>query len=231
MQIKNNHLCENEKGQDERVPVHDGVSLSFAAVSLGCHRNTPDCTLPRSWLSDGVVAIFRAGGAAVLAGGAWGVGGVSLLRRHIRPFDVSIEVGGHQLAGGSGTESQSGDILRHAEVLLLVGAALQTQADGEDGEVGELDVLAEQEQFLGARHGVGQDALDGSLAERGVVTRHVLRQFVETDGLISYYARIPFLVCLALWIVVLIQFYSYHTLGFLRQCKDTTSEKGAYDFL
>ena len=32
--------------QDEQVPVHDGVSLSFAAVSLGCHRNTPDCTLP-----------------------------------------------------------------------------------------------------------------------------------------------------------------------------------------
>lgn len=45
VQIKNNHLCENEKGQDEQVPVHDGVSLS-AAVSLGCHRNTPDCTLP-----------------------------------------------------------------------------------------------------------------------------------------------------------------------------------------
>ena len=35
-----------EKGQDEQVPVHDGVSLSFAAISLGCHRNTPDCTLP-----------------------------------------------------------------------------------------------------------------------------------------------------------------------------------------
>ena len=35
-----------KKGQDEQVPVHDGVSLSFAVVSLGCHRNTPDCTLP-----------------------------------------------------------------------------------------------------------------------------------------------------------------------------------------
>ena len=35
-----------KKGQDERVPVHDGVSLSFAAISLGCHRNTPDYTLP-----------------------------------------------------------------------------------------------------------------------------------------------------------------------------------------
>ena len=35
-----------KKGQDEQVPVHDGVSLSFADVSLGCHRNTPDCSLP-----------------------------------------------------------------------------------------------------------------------------------------------------------------------------------------
>lgn len=35
-----------KKGQDEQVPVHDGVSLSFAVVSLRCHRNTPDCTLP-----------------------------------------------------------------------------------------------------------------------------------------------------------------------------------------
>ena len=35
-----------KKGQDERVPVHDDVSLSFAVVSLGCHRNTPDYTLP-----------------------------------------------------------------------------------------------------------------------------------------------------------------------------------------
>ena len=34
------------KGQDEQVPVHDGVSFLFADVSLGCHRNTPDCTLP-----------------------------------------------------------------------------------------------------------------------------------------------------------------------------------------
>ena len=35
-----------KKGLDEQVPVHDGVSLSFAVVSLGCHRNTPDYTLP-----------------------------------------------------------------------------------------------------------------------------------------------------------------------------------------
>ena len=42
----NNILTNLMKGQDEQVPVHDGVSLMFADVSLGCHRNTPDCTLP-----------------------------------------------------------------------------------------------------------------------------------------------------------------------------------------
>ena len=35
-----------KKGQDEQVPVHDGISFLFADVSLGCHRNTPDCILP-----------------------------------------------------------------------------------------------------------------------------------------------------------------------------------------
>ena len=42
----NNILINLKKGQDEQVPVHDGVSFLFADVSLGCHRNTPDCILP-----------------------------------------------------------------------------------------------------------------------------------------------------------------------------------------
>ena len=42
----NNILIKLKKGQDEQVPVHDGVSFLFADVSLGCHRNTPDCILP-----------------------------------------------------------------------------------------------------------------------------------------------------------------------------------------
>ena len=44
--IFNNILINLKKGQDEQVPVHDGVSFLFADVSLGCHRNTPDCILP-----------------------------------------------------------------------------------------------------------------------------------------------------------------------------------------
>ena len=42
----NNILINLKKGQDEQVPVHDGVSFLFADVCLGCHWNTPDCTLP-----------------------------------------------------------------------------------------------------------------------------------------------------------------------------------------
>ena len=42
----NNILINLKKGQDEQVPVHDGVSFLFADVSLGCHRDTPDCILP-----------------------------------------------------------------------------------------------------------------------------------------------------------------------------------------
>lgn len=42
----NNIQINLKKGQDEQVPVHDGVSFLFADVNLGCHRNTPDCILP-----------------------------------------------------------------------------------------------------------------------------------------------------------------------------------------
>ena len=42
----NNILINLKKGQDVQVPVHDGASFLFADVSLGCHRNTPDCILP-----------------------------------------------------------------------------------------------------------------------------------------------------------------------------------------
>ena len=42
----NKILINLKKGQDEQVPVHDGVSFLFADVSLGGHRNTPDCILP-----------------------------------------------------------------------------------------------------------------------------------------------------------------------------------------
>ena len=51
----NNILINLKKGQDEQVPVHDGVSFLFADVSLGCHRNTPDCILPcLQMLSDAI---------------------------------------------------------------------------------------------------------------------------------------------------------------------------------
>ena len=211
VQIKNNHLCENEKGQDEQVPVHDGVLLSFADVSLGCHRNTPDCTLhflqklllvyctilscsgiPTGWSGSSCRTVI-----------GWVLGAVALYGIHT--LDGSVKVGGHQLASGSGTELQADDELRYAEVLLGVGSAFHLQTDGEDGEVGELDVLAEKEKFLGADYGIGQDTLDGSLAEWSVVARHVLCQLVKSDGLLCCYSRIPLLVSLTVLVVVLIQ--------------------------
>ena len=51
----NNIQINLKKEQDEQVPVHDGVSFLFADVSLGCHRNTPDCILPcLQMLSDAI---------------------------------------------------------------------------------------------------------------------------------------------------------------------------------
>lgn len=201
--------------QDERVPVHDGVSLSFAVVSLGCHRNTPDCTLPclqmlllvycvilsSSGIGSGILAGWCGSSCRTVIG--WVLGAAALYGIHT--LDSSVKVSGHQLASGSGTELQADDELRHAEVLLGVGSAFHLQTDGEDGKVGELDVLAEKEKFLGADYGIGQDALDGSLAERSVVARHVLCQLVETDGLLCCYSRIPLLVSLTVLVVVLIQ--------------------------
>ena len=151
------------------------------------------------------VALVAAIVLLVVALVAWGRG-----CHAVHSLDGGVEVGGRQLAGGPGTEPQAGDVLRHGEVFLGVGSAFHLQAYGEDGEVGELDVLAEQQKLLGADHGVCQDALDGSLAERGVVARHVLRQLVETDGLVRHHSWIPLLVGITLGIVVLIQCYSYH---------------------
>lgn len=201
--------------QDEQVPVHDGVSLSFADVSLGCHRNTPDCTLPClqmlllvyctilscSSISSGITIGWSGSSCHTVIG--WVLGAAALYGIHT--LDGSVKVGGHQLASGSGTELQADDELRYAEVLLAVGSAFHLQTDGEDGEVGELDVLAEKEKFLGADYGIGQNALDGSLAEWSVVARHVLCQLVKSDSLLCCYSRIPLLVSLTVLVVVLIQ--------------------------
>ena len=129
----------------------------------------------------------------------------------IHSLDGGVEVGGLQLACCSGTESQAFYVLGYGEVLLGWCSRLYLQADGEDSEVGELDVLTEKEQFLGADYGIGQDALDGSLGEWGVMARHVFRQLIETDGLLGNHTWIPLLVSLAFLVVVLINSYSNHT--------------------
>ena len=178
----------------------------------GGHRNTPDCILP--WLiaysryTDYRRLVARVNVDVTFGRGVGGGDrGVSVHAAY-----GGVEVGGGQLTGGSGTELQAGDELRHTEVFLRRGTALHLQADGEDGKVGELDVLAEQKQFLGADHGIGEDALDGSLTERGVVACHVLRQLVETDGLLHGDPGVPLAERLGDFLVlVLVEFDSNHT--------------------
>ena len=97
-----------KKGQDEQVPVHDGVSLSFAVVSLGCHRNTPDHILhflqkllqayfailssPR--ICSGICSSITAGwsGFSCHTVIGWVLGAAALYNIHT--LDGSVKVGG-----------------------------------------------------------------------------------------------------------------------------------------
>ena len=148
----NNILINLKKGQDEQVPVHDGVSFLFADVSLGCHRNTPDCTLPclqklsnayrtviassgicsgitTAWSStstawSGVTAAWSGISRRTIIG--WILGAAALYGIH--SLDGGVEVRGLQLAGGSGSQAETFDVLRYRPIFLLVGASLYLQA-------------------------------------------------------------------------------------------------------
>ena len=119
-----------------------------------------------------------ASAAIAVAGGLLASEGSCLLQR-----GLEVQVLGDQLAGGTGTELHALDVLRHGE---LAGGGLASgvlDAEGEDGKVGNLHVLAFEQQLLDAADHVGEHAVDGSLGERGVVVRHVLGQTVQVDGL------------------------------------------------
>lgn len=93
-----------KKGQDEQVPVHDGVSLSFAVASLGCHRNTPDCPLHflqmlfhvyftilfSSRISSGITTGWCGSSCRTVIG--WVLGATALYGIHT--LDGSVKVGG-----------------------------------------------------------------------------------------------------------------------------------------
>ena len=149
----NNILINLKKGQDEQVPVHDGVSFLFADVSLGCHRNTPDCILPcLQMLSNAYRTVIASSGicsriSSCIGSGittAWGststawcgissrtiigwiLGAAALYDIHT--LDGSVEVRGLQLASGSGSQAETFDVLRYRPIFLLVGASLYLQA-------------------------------------------------------------------------------------------------------
>lgn len=142
----NNILINLKKGQDEQVPVHDGVSLMFADVSLGCHRNTPDCILPclqmlsnayrtviassgicsgiSSCIGSGITTAWSCTSRRTIIG--WILGAAA--RYDIHSLDGGVEVRGLQLASGSGSQAETFDVLRYRPIFLLVGTSLYLQA-------------------------------------------------------------------------------------------------------
>ena len=149
----NNILINLKKGQDEQVPVHDGVSFLFADVSLGCHRNTPDCILPYlQKLSNAYRTVIASSGISSRISSGIGSGitttwsgittawcGISrrtiigwilgaAARYDIHSLDGGVEVRGLQLASGSGSQAETFDVLRYRPIFLPVGASLYLQA-------------------------------------------------------------------------------------------------------
>ena len=160
----NNILINLKKGQDEQVPVHDGASFLFADVSLGCHRNTPDYTLPcLQMLSNAYRTVIASSGicsgicsriCSCIGSGitsAWGStstawsgvtaawSGISsrtiigwilgaAARYDIYSLDGGVEVRSLQLASGSGSQTETFDVLRYRPIFLLVGTSLYLQA-------------------------------------------------------------------------------------------------------
>ena len=156
----NNILINLKKGQDEQVPVHDGVSFLFADVSLGCHRNTPDCTLPcLQMLSNAYRTVIASSGicsgiCSSIGSGittAWGrtstawrgvtaawsgisrrtiIGWIlgAAARYDIHSLDGSVKVRGLQFASGSGSQTETFDVLCYRPIFLLVGTSLNLQA-------------------------------------------------------------------------------------------------------
>ena len=152
----NNILINLKKGQDEQVPVHDGVSFLFADVSLGCHRNTPDCILPcLQMLSNAYRTVIASSGISSRIGSGitttwsctstawcgiattwcgisrrtvigWVLGAAALYGIHT--LDGGVEVRGLQLASGSGSQAETFDVLRYRPIFLLVGTSLYLQA-------------------------------------------------------------------------------------------------------
>lgn len=143
----------------------------------------------------------------------WGGRGVALVLAGIHSLDGGFEVGGGQLTGGSRPELQTSDVLRHTEVLFRSCTFLHSYANGENGEVGKLDVLAQEKQLLRAGYCIGQDAFDGPLGEWGVVTCHVGCQLVEAYRLLGYDSWKPLAVSSRnFFVCVLIKDYSNHLL-------------------
>jgi hypothetical protein len=122
-----------------------------------------------------------------------GVGGACLGRLvvvELLELLLQSDVRGGELACGACSQVHVLHILLHVEVLGLVGAR-RADADGEDGQVVELHGGAVHHQLLDARHGIGQDALDGARRIGRVVACHVLGEVGHSEGAVHDGAAIP----------------------------------------
>ena len=108
-----------------------------------------------------------------------------------------------ELTGGTGTELHGLDVAGDIEVVLRVGTALGIlDADGEDGKVVDLDILAFEHQLLDTGDHVGEQALDDALREWSVVTGHVGRESVDVNGFLNDGISVELTVIVGLLVVV-----------------------------
>ena len=108
-----------------------------------------------------------------------------------------------ELAGGTGTELISHDVLAEVERLGLVDMAT-LDAQGEDGEVIELHGISLEGELMDAAHHVLQDAVDGALRVWRVVQAHVFGELLEVERLVELHATEILAVDGTLLVVVLV---------------------------
>lgn len=189
------------RGWNDGFPAFCPKMLLDRSVAVSCAASSARAT--RISTTRAVRTAARATAASVVARGC-GAG-------HSLQRGIEGEAGGGKVASGSGSQTNTLDVLGDTEVLFTLGTTLYFQTDRENGKVGELDVLAEQEQLLGATDGIGEHSFDGTLRERGVVACHVGCQLFQSDGLLDDRAWIPLAVCqLVRLVFVLIQLNSNH---------------------
>ena len=88
---------------------------------------------------------------------------------------------------------EAGDVLGDGELVFGFGSGA-VEAEGEDGQVWDLDGVAGEGELFYAGYHVGENSFDGAFGIGGVVVGHVLGEPVEVDGLGDYWQCVPLAV-------------------------------------